>query len=97
MMPRGALRLSTMAAGHTLARAGDGYLDPTGRDPVTHLRWWDGLAGRVGASVSGLDSDPDSAGVLWASGNRSFRGMASAAVTSATSTSATRGSQTSTA
>jgi len=81
MMRLGASLHSTMAAGHTLAQVGDGYLDPTGRDLGTHLRWWDGLAGRDGAwglvSDSVLASvDPASAGVLWASGNRFTRCMA---------------------
>jgi hypothetical protein len=81
MMPRGALHRSTMAAGPTLALAGDGSLAPTGRDRGMRPRWWDGLGDRAGVWGLVLDSvldsvDPGSAGVLWASGNRSTRCMA---------------------
>src|SRR5580698_2653032 len=92
-MPPGVSRLSITAAGRTSAEDGDGYRAPTGRGPGTRPHWWDGLAGRDGASV--LDSalaleGLGSAGVLWASGSRSIHGMAPVALISAASTSAMR-------
>src|SRR5271170_995548 len=98
-MRRGASLHSTMAAGRTLARAGDGYLGRMDIVRGTPQRWLDGLADRdgvlglVGVSVLASDSGLAMVGVRWASGSRSTRCMGRVAVTIATSTSATRASR----
>src|SRR5579863_605154 len=95
----GASHLFTTAAGRTSAEGGDGYPALIGRSRGTHLRWWDGLAVRDGASVLALVGggvgagvvDPAMAGVLLATGSHSIHTMASVVRTSATSISAIRG------